>query len=73
MATNLRLDWATHEAAKYACEKWHYSKCMPVNKTVKIGAWENDRFVGVVIFSPGATPALYKMVDLYMNEVSPFW
>lgn len=58
--SKLKIDWATHEAAKYACENWHYSKKMPVNKTVKIGAWEDDKFIGVVIFSPGATPALYK-------------
>ena len=24
----LRIDWATHEAARYACEKWHYSRCV---------------------------------------------
>lgn len=52
--TNLKLDWCTHTAAKYACEHWHYSKCMPAGKTVKIGVWENDKFVGCVIFSLGA-------------------
>lgn len=60
----LKIDWATHESAKYACENWHYSKCMPVNKTVKIGAWENGIFIGVVIFSPGASPALYKTYNI---------
>lgn len=68
MATNLRLDWATHEAAKYACENWHYSRRMPVNKTVKVGAWENGNFIGVVIFSPGATPALYKTYRITQQE-----
>lgn len=66
--TNLRVDWATHEAAKYACENWHYSKKMPVNKTVKIGAWENDKFIGVVIFSPGATPMLYKTYNITQQQ-----
>jgi hypothetical protein len=68
MKTNLKIDWATHEAAKYACLNWHYSKRMPVNKTVKIGAWENDKFIGVVIFSPGANPDLYKTYKITQQE-----
>ena len=42
----LKLDWCSYEAAKYACEHWHYSKCMPVGKTVKIGVWENKKYIG---------------------------
>ena len=57
----LTLDWATHEAAKYACEKWHYSKCMPSGKTVKIGVWENGQFKGVVVFGLGANAEISKM------------
>lgn len=55
---NLRIDWATHEAAKYACENWHYSGCLPVGKLVKIGAWEAGKFIGVVIFGRGANKSL---------------
>lgn len=50
----LRIDWATHEAAKHACENWHYSRCLPVGKLVKVGAWENGKFIGVVLFGRGA-------------------
>jgi hypothetical protein len=50
----LKIDWATHEAAKFACVNWHYSKSLPASKTVKIGAWENGVFIGVVLFSWGA-------------------
>ena len=49
----LKLDWCSHEAAKYACEKWHYSGRMYVNKTVKIGVWEGAEFVGVVVYGTG--------------------
>jgi len=52
--SDLRVDWATHEAAKYACENWHYSKSVPVPPLVKIGAWEKGKFIGVVMFSRGA-------------------
>lgn len=64
----LKIDWCTHEAAKYACENWHYSKCMPVGKTVKVGAWENDCFIGVVIFSYGANNNASKSFGLTQNQ-----
>jgi hypothetical protein len=68
--TNLKIDWATHEAAKYACENWHYSKCLPAGKLVKIGVWENSNFIGVVIFSGGPTPNMWKTFDLSPIEGS---
>lgn len=64
----LKIDWATHEAAKYACENWHYSKCIPRSKLVKIGVWENKKFVGVVIFSYGANPKLGTPYGCTMQE-----
>jgi len=64
----LKLDWATHEAAKYACENWHYSKCLPVGKLVKIGVWENDVFKGVIIYSRGANKSLMSQINLNQDE-----
>jgi len=64
----LKIDWATHEAAKYACENWHYSQSIPKSKLVKIGVWENQKFIGVVIFSPGATPNLGSPYGLTQRE-----
>lgn len=55
MSVDLKVDFCSHEAAKYAVEHWHYSKRMPAGKLVKIGAWEGDRYVGCVIFGRGAT------------------
>lgn len=60
----LKINWASHEAAEYACKHWHYSKCMPVGKIVKIGVWENDAFKGVVLFSRGANNSLLKPYGL---------
>jgi hypothetical protein len=68
MKTNLKIDWATHESSVYACRHWHYSKCIPKSKLVKIGAWENGKFIGVVIFSYGATPDLVNPYGLKMTE-----
>jgi hypothetical protein len=61
---DLKLDWCSHEAAKYAVEHWHYSRCMPNGKLVKIGVWENGVFVGAVIFGHGATQHLGKPYGL---------
>jgi hypothetical protein len=54
MNSILKIDWATYESSKFACENWHYSKSLPVGKLVKVGAWEDGKFVGVVIFARGA-------------------
>lgn len=51
---DLKVDWATAQAAQYACRNWHYSKTIPLGAMVKIGAWENGSFIGVVIFSHGS-------------------
>ena len=68
MKPDLKIDWATHEAAKYAVENWHYSKSIPKSKLVKIGVWENQKFIGVVIFSSGATPNLGSPYGLTQRE-----
>jgi len=68
MQNFLKIDFATFEAAKFACENWHYSKCVPVGKLVKIGAWENKKFIGVVLFGRGATPNLGKPYGLSQTQ-----
>lgn len=65
----LKLDWCSHEAARYACEHWHYSKCVPKSKLVKVGVWEGGSFIGVVIYSLGANFNLPKLFGLASNEV----
>jgi hypothetical protein len=64
----LKLDWCTHKAARYAVEHWHYSRRMPKSKLVKIGVWEDDVFIGVVIFGSGATPDLLNPYNLSQTE-----
>ena len=60
----LRLDWCTHDAAKYAVTHWHYSKSLPPPPMVHIGAWEAGRFVGCVLFARGATGELLSPYGL---------
>lgn len=65
----LLVDWCGHEAARFACERWHYSGCLPTGKLVKVGAWEHGAFVGAVLFSRGASPWLGRAYDLDATEV----
>lgn len=61
---NLLLDWCSYEAAKYACEHWHYSKCVPVAKLNAIGVWEDSKFIGCIVFSYGANNNIAKPYGL---------
>lgn len=70
MKPQLKIDWATHAAAKCACENWHYSRCLPssLQKRVAVGAWEDDQFIGVVVFGHGANPQIGSPYGLTINE-----
>ena len=65
----LKLDWCSHKAAKYAVMKWHYSKSMPFGKIIKVGVWENGKFIGVVLFSRGACPSYGTKFNLTQTQV----
>ena len=69
MSSSLKLDFCSHEAAKYAVEHWHYSQQLPAGKLVKIGVWEGGEFSGCVIFSYGANPNVTRSVGLRQMEV----
>jgi len=64
----LRLDWCSYQAAKYACEKWHYSGCVPKCKTVKVGVWENGAFIGCVLFGDGVNGGMFKPYGLNSTQ-----
>ena len=68
MKPDLKIDWASYDAAKYACENWHYSKTIPMPPIVKVGVWENGKFIGVVLFSRGASPMLGAAYGLNQTE-----
>jgi hypothetical protein len=64
----LKLDWCSYEAAKYAVEHWHYSRSMPAGKCVRIGAWENERFIGAILFARGSNKAIGEPFGLTQME-----
>lgn len=69
MTDGLVVAPCSHEAATYAVMHWHYSRAMPSGKLVKVGAWEDGQFVGVVLFGRGASPNLGTPFGASATEV----
>ena len=65
---NLKIDYCSHKASKYAVENWHYSKRMPKSKIVKYGVWENNNFIGTILYGVGATRKLVNPYNLIPEE-----
>jgi hypothetical protein len=68
-ASSLVVAPCSHDAARFAVENWHYSKCLPSGKLIKFGVWEDGNFIGCVIISRGASPFLGKSLDLDQTEI----
>jgi len=66
---DLHLDFCSHEAARHAVMRWHYSRRMPKSKLVRIGVWETGRFVGAIIYGLGANRHLSRPFGLEDTEV----
>lgn len=65
---DLKVAWCSYKAAKYAVLHWHYSKRMPTSKMVHIGVWENDDFVGAILFGLGVHHRLVTPYGLEPTE-----
>ena len=65
----LFIDYCSYEASKFAVVNYHYSKAVPSGKLVRFGVWEDNNFIGAVIFGTGANPNLSKIVQLTPYEV----
>jgi len=68
MSVNLKVAYCDYEAAKYAVLNWHYSNRMPKFKQSFLGVWEDERFVGAVLFGRSATPFLGDAYGLKTTE-----
>ena len=58
----------SHAAAAYAVKHWHYSQTFPVSKSYKCGVWEDEQFIGAVVFTWGSNPNLAGSFDLDMTQ-----
>ena len=58
----------TPAQCRFATKRWHYAGRMPA-ATHCFGVWESGRFVGVVLFGPGAAPNIASPFGLRPTEV----
>lgn len=65
---SLLLDYCSYDVAKYACVNFHYARRMPTGKTVKIGVWENDKYIGCIIYGRGANNNALKKYGLEITQ-----
>lgn len=65
----LKLQLVDKKTAQYACEHWHYSKCIPAGKMICFGIWEDDIFKGVIIYSKGANNNQAQYYGLKHNQL----
>lgn len=63
------IELVNQQAALYAVKNWHYSKSLPASKLIRMGVFEDKKFIGVIIFSRGASPHLGTALDLDQTEV----
>lgn len=68
MSVDLKVDWCSYHAAKWAVEHWHYSRAMPTPPAHYIGVWEDGNFVGCVIFGRGSNNNGHKPYGIKMTE-----
>jgi len=68
-ADPLHLAWCSADAARYACEHWHYSGAVPATHDMKVGVWEAGQFIGIVLFSRGSNRFIGAPYGLPMTEV----
>jgi hypothetical protein len=66
---SLHLAPCSLKAARHACGSWHYSKTVPAGKNRLIGVWEDDKFIGTVIFGLGVNRNIGKAFKLAQGEV----
>ena len=64
----MRVDWCSYEAAKYAMAHWYHYPDMPRGRLVKCGVWEDDAFVGAILFGDGVSKDAFKQYGLTPNE-----
>lgn len=66
----LLVDFCDYQAAKFAVMNWHYSKSLPIaSHLVKVGCWEDGKFIGVVLYSWGANKLIGSPYGLKQVEV----
>ena len=66
---SFKVTFCKRKAAEYAVSNWHYSKSLPAGKLFLFGVYEDEDFIGCVIYSRGANINIGKPYNLQQTEV----
>ena len=59
---------ATNEMIEFACVNFHYAKSVPAGRKMSFAIFEEQKFIGVIIFSCGANNNIGKPFNLRQGE-----
>lgn len=65
--TKLLVAECSFKAIKFSIMNYHYSKTIPTGKLVGFGVWEDDKFIGCVVFGRGIGT---KQIERYGIKVT---
>lgn len=65
----LKVVTSTREAAKFACENFHYLGKLPTGKLISHAVWEDNRFIGVIVYSGGGNRMIGSPYGLNHKEI----
>jgi len=69
VALSFHVEGCSREAAEYAVANWHYSRKIPVGRTISYSVWEDESFRGVVVFGRGSSPQIGKAFHIRQDRV----
>ncbi len=58
----------SRKAAEYAVTHWHYSRKLPAGKLITFGVWENDAFIGAIMFGRGGNNRIGEPYGLAQTQ-----
>lgn len=68
MKTKLLIANCSFAAIKHSLMNYHYAKTIPTGKLVGFGVWEDDKFVGCVVFGRGIGNAQIERYGIKLTE-----
>ena len=66
--TKLLLAEVGFQATKFALMNYHYAKTIPTGKLVSFGVWEDDKFIGCIVFGRGIGNAQIERYGIKVTE-----
>jgi len=63
----IKLGQATPNQIRYACLRYHYARTIPTSQ-VSFSCYEDDEFIGVIMYGGGASPKLGRQYGLIQGE-----